>query len=107
MSSGDFYSTAKMEQNLKNRKISATKSKVEWLKIQWLLHQKSTPFCIHYKYSNNEDLLFDSFNIEKRRSVQAFENIELNTLYPKGHNIDNKKKEGPSRVNSFHTSCSS
>lgn len=93
MSSNDFYSTVNLEKNLTNRKISANKSKVEWLKIQWLLYKKADPFCIFYKYSNNDDVLFDSVNIAKRQSVHASEDIKLNILYPNGHKIDTKKKK--------------
>lgn len=88
MSSNDFYSTVNLEKNLTNRKIFANKSKVEWLKIQWLLYKKADPFCIFYKYSNNDDVLFDSVNIAKRQSVHASEDIKLNILYPNGHKID-------------------
>lgn len=93
MSSDHFYSTENLEKNLTNRKISANKSKVEWLKIQWLFYKKSDPFVIYYKYSNNSDVLFDSVSISKRNSVHASENIQLNILYPNGHKIDIKKKK--------------
>lgn len=92
MSSDDFYSTANLEKNLTNRKISENKSKVEWLKIQWLLYKKSDPFCIFYKYSNNEDVLFDSVSIAKRKCADNSKD-DLSVLYPNGHKIDPKKKK--------------
>lgn len=94
MSSNDFYSTLKLEQNLTNRKISENKSKVEWLKIQWLLFKRSSPFVIFYKYSNNEDVLFDSVSIAKRRSAASNSNDDqLSILYPNGHEINTAKKK--------------
>nr|CAI5835144.1 unnamed protein product [Callosobruchus analis] len=69
------------------------KSKVEWLKIQWLHYQSSDPFCIFYKYSNNDDVPFDTVSIAKRKSVTASATNQLCILYPNGHKIDTKKKK--------------
>nr|CAH7719259.1 unnamed protein product [Callosobruchus chinensis] len=92
MSSRDFYSTAMLEKNLTNRKISEVKSKVEWLKIQWLHYKRTDPFCIFYKYSNNDEVPFDVVNIAKRQSVPGTVDAKLCVLYPNEHKIDTKKK---------------
>ena len=91
----DFFSTKTLENNLSNRKISINNSKVEWLKIQWLHYKNTNPFCIFYKYSNNEATLFDSVDISKRRKLVTtnFEDVHLNILYPSGNKIDIKKKK--------------
>lgn len=89
----DFFSTSELEKLITNRKISSNKSKVEWLKIQWLHYRKSHPFTIYYKYSNNPHVLYDTVNIAKRNSVNIDSGIQLNVLYPNGHKIDSKKKK--------------
>lgn len=93
MTCHDFFSTSELEKLITNRKMSSNKSKVEWLKIQWLHYEKSHLFTIYYKYSNNPYVLYDSVNIAKRNSVNLDFAIRLDVLYPNGRKIDSKKKK--------------
>lgn len=92
MTSEDFFSTKKLESNITNRKVTAEKSKVKWLSIQWLLFHKTHPFSIFFKYSNNPEVLFENVNIKKRNSVCIAE-LELDVLYPVGKLISVEKKK--------------
>lgn len=85
-----FISTQSLERNITNRKVSVSKGKVEWLKIQWLKFHKMHPFKFFFKYSNNNDVLFDEVDLKKRNS-HVIQNLEI--LYPDGHVISDKKKK--------------
>lgn len=50
MTKEDFYSTKNLENNITNRKVTAEKSKVKWLSMQWLLYYKNHPFSLFFKY---------------------------------------------------------
>lgn len=92
MTTEDFVSTKKLENNITNRKVTAEKAKVKWLSIQWLLYHKNHPFTIFFKYSNNPEVLFESVDIKKRNSVNIA-NMELDVLYPVGKQISVEKKK--------------
>ncbi|CAH1109009.1 unnamed protein product [Psylliodes chrysocephalus] len=66
--SEDFKSTTRLEALLTNMKKREQDIKVEWLKIQWLMFKAEEPFKIYFKYSNNEDVLFYSVNVSKKRA---------------------------------------
>ncbi|CAB3252755.1 unnamed protein product [Arctia plantaginis] len=55
MKRDDFISTKALETNITNRKIGVDRSKVEWLQIQWILYNKSHPFSMFFKYSNEPE----------------------------------------------------
>lgn len=90
MGTKDFFSTKKLENNITNRKIDVDKSKVQWLKIQWLRFSSETPFKIFYKYSNNEITHFSELDVEKRNTT-LIENLDL--LFPNGNCINVLKKK--------------
>lgn len=92
MTTDDFVSTKKLENNITNRKVTAEKSKVKWLSIQWLLYHKIHPFSIFFKYSNNPEVLFENVNIKKRNSINIAD-LELDLLYPLGKQISVEKKK--------------
>lgn len=92
MKRDDFISTKALETNITNRKIGIDKSKVEWLKIQWMLYNKSHPFSMFFKYSNEPEVLFTEVNFSKRSS-QSTSNFELEILYPEGRKISPEKKK--------------
>lgn len=91
MTSDDFFSTKTLENAITNRKINERKSKVEWLKIQWLRYTSDTNHRFQYKYSNSQDVLFDTVNVA-RRNVNSH-TASLNLLYPNGRPIETKKKK--------------
>lgn len=88
----DFVSTKNLEKNICNRKVATDGSKMEWLKIQWLLFHKIHPYTIYFKYSNNDDVLFASTDLKKRTS-KALTECELEQMYPKGRAITKEKKK--------------
>lgn len=92
MTKEDFYSTKNLENNIANRKVTAEKSKVKWLSMQWLLYRKNHPFSLFFKYSNNPEVLFENVNLKKRNSVDLA-NIQLDILYPVGKQISVEKKK--------------
>lgn len=62
----DFYSTKKLEINITYRKVTAEKSKVKWLSIQWLLSQElRVAFIIFFKYWNSAEVLFENVDLKK------------------------------------------
>ncbi|XP_039747039.1 uncharacterized protein LOC120637854 isoform X2 [Pararge aegeria] len=92
MKGDDFISTKALETNITNRKIGVDRSKVEWLKIQWLLYNKSHPFSMFFKYSNEPEVLFAEVNFSKRSSKDT-SNFELEILFPEGRKISHEKKK--------------
>ncbi|KAJ8975146.1 hypothetical protein NQ317_012423 [Molorchus minor] len=100
MTKSDFISTKVLESNITNRKISETKTKVEWLKIQWLRFIKESPYSIQYKYSNREEIHFDVIDISKRKSTLNENQLPL--LYPTGNIINEKKRKILSYWKLFH-----
>lgn len=68
MTSRDFFSSKSLEKNITNRRVSLDNNKLEWLKIQWLKFHKLHQFSFFYKYSNNEEVLFNE-NVKKLQSV--------------------------------------
>lgn len=92
MKMSNFFSTKVLENNSINRKISEAKTKVEWLKIQWLRFRKDFPNNIQFKYSNNEGFQFETVDLSKRKSVSK-EIMELPLLYPNGNTINEAKKK--------------
>lgn len=86
----DFFSSKSLENNITRRKISKTKDKVEWLKIQWLRFESSEPFSLKYKYTNQEEINFDELDLKKRTS-QVKTGLEL--LHPTGNCISIEKKK--------------
>ena len=94
MKRDDFISTKALETNITNRKIGVDRSKVEWLKIQWILYNKSHPFSMFFKYSNEPEVLFTEVNFSKRSS-QNTSNFELEILFPEGRKISHEKKKRP------------
>lgn len=91
MKSNNFISTVVLENNITNRKIAQSKMKVEWLKIQWLQFQKQAPYSINFKYSNQNDVPFETVDISKRKSSGGV--TELQMLYPNGNVINDLKKK--------------
>jgi len=79
-----------LENNITRRKISKTKDKVEWLKMQWLRFESSQPFSLKYKYTNQEEIDFDELDLKKRTS-QVITSLEL--LHPTGNCISVEKKK--------------
>ncbi|CAK1555664.1 unnamed protein product [Leptosia nina] len=94
MQKDDFKSTKCLESNITNRKLSVERSKVEWLKIQWILYNKMHPLSMYYKYSNNQDALFTEVIFSKRTSRDP-SNFELEVLYPNGKKNNTEKKKDP------------
>lgn len=90
MNKSDFFSTIKLEKNITHRKIDVDKSKVEWLKIQWLRFSFEMPYKIFFKYSNNDIAQFSELNLEKRNTT-LIANLDL--LYPNGNCINPLKKK--------------
>lgn len=90
MDKNDFFSTNNLEKNITHRKIDIDKSKVEWLKIQWLRFFSEMPFKIFFKYSNNEIVQFNELDLQKRTST-LIGNLDL--LYPNGNSINPLKKK--------------
>lgn len=90
MYTNDFFSTKSLENNITRRKISKTKDKVEWLKMQWLRFESSQPFSLKYKYTNQEEIDFDELNLKERTS-QVITSLEL--LHPTGNCISVEKKK--------------
>ncbi|CAH1107166.1 unnamed protein product [Psylliodes chrysocephalus] len=99
MKSSNFFSTKSFENNITNRKISKDKVKVKWLKIQWLRFQNHCPFKIQFKYSNNNDVLFETVDISKRKSVLQAPKLAL--LYPDGNVINDAKKKDLLQLKEF------
>lgn len=95
MKKSDFVSTRLLENNITNRKQSEEKTKVEWLKFQWLRFTKEAIHKFQYKYSNNEDVLFQTVDLHKRGSLST-ELVPLPLLYPNGNVINEAKKKGSS-----------
>lgn len=92
MKRADFISTKALETNITNRKVAVDRSKVEWLKIQWMLYNKMHPFSLFFKYSNNPEAMFTEANLSKRAS-QDTATFELEILYPDGRKISPEKKK--------------
>lgn len=90
MDKNNFFSTKKLESNITNRKIDVDKSKVQWLKIQWLRFSLETPFKIFYKYSNTDLTNFSELNVEKRNTT-LIDNLDF--LFPNGNCINVLKKK--------------
>ncbi|CAF4948137.1 unnamed protein product [Pieris macdunnoughi] len=84
---------------------------IKWLSIQWLLFNKMHPFTLLFKYSNNEDVLFENVDLKKRGSTDLT-GIKLDPLYPDGQSISCEKKKDlldllpsiPPVYHSFYTS---
>ncbi|XP_074028086.1 uncharacterized protein [Leptinotarsa decemlineata] len=91
MDKSNFFSTKFLESTITNRKVSESKTKVEWLKIQWLRFRKDFPNTLQYKYSNHEDVYFETVDLKKRKSVSK-NTMELPLLYPNGNTINEAKK---------------
>lgn len=83
-----FKSSKQLEDNITNRKVNSDKSKVEWLKIQWIYFTSEKPYCMHYKYSNNDT--FEFFEVDLKKRVTK-EHQELDVLFPNGRTIDYAK----------------
>lgn len=62
----NFFSSTNLENALTHRKKTAAGNKMEWLRIQWLRFTKEAPTVFEYKYSNNEDVLFENIEMKKR-----------------------------------------
>lgn len=92
MNKEHFFSTKKLETNITNRKVTVERSKVMWLKMQWLKFHKMHQFKIFFKYSNNTDVLFESVDVSKRNS-KSLAGIELDLVYPDGKEISKEKKK--------------
>lgn len=86
-----FFSSKSLERNITNRKVSVDKGKVEWLKMQWLMFHEMHPFKLYFKYSNNDEVLFQEVDLKKRYSI-IIENLVI--LYPDGHAVSDNKKKG-------------
>lgn len=99
MKSSNFFSTKPLENNITNRKISKDNVKVEWLKIQWLRFQSHCPFDIQFKYSNNNDVPFETVDISKRKSLLPESKLPL--LYPNGNVINDAKKKDLLQLKEF------
>ncbi|CAH0730418.1 unnamed protein product, partial [Brenthis ino] len=103
MMTENFKSIEKLEKLITNRKIDnntdkSQRTKVEWLKIQWLRFTHDNPYKIYYKYTNSNDETFSPFNcfdIEKKRTrfSSSLTDINLDVLYPNGRPIEKKKYE--------------
>ena len=90
MKSEHFFSTKELESSITNRKIAPDKSKVEWMKMQWIRFEKNKPCIISFKYSNSEIVPFNEVDVKKRNTVFPANLGDL--LYPNGRKIDVKKK---------------
>ncbi|CAG4955519.1 unnamed protein product [Colias eurytheme] len=85
-----FFSTKRLEMNITNRKITSEGSKVKWLSIQWLKYHQMHKHKIFFKYSNNEDVIFEYVDLSKRNTTDI---TELELLYPDGKAISKEKKK--------------
>jgi len=65
MYTNGFFSSKSLENNITRRKVSKTKDKVEWLKMQWLQFESSQPFSLKYKYTNQEEIDFVELDLKK------------------------------------------
>lgn len=72
MKRDDFISTKALETYITNKKIGVDRSKVAWLKIQWILYNKSHPFSMFFKYSNEPEVLFTEVNFSKKSSQNTY-----------------------------------
>lgn len=91
MTSSDFFSTRELEKALTNRKKTEADEKVEWLRIQWLRYDKEKPGILQYKYSNNENVLFNEVNVKKRGKKTFQEMAKLLPLFEGPKAIQEKK----------------
>lgn len=97
MTSVNFFSTKALEEDITNRKVSADKDKVEWLKIRWIQLRKDEPKKMFYKYNYivDSEELFSVVDLAKKsgrgRPSREFPSPTL--LYPKGKVITKEKKK--------------
>ncbi|CAG9773480.1 unnamed protein product [Ceutorhynchus assimilis] len=91
ISGKDFFSTRVLENSITNRKVSENGSKVEWMKMQWLRYTSENKHRFQFKYSNSEDVLFNSVNVSKRKAGNQVNAVQL--LFPNGRPIEKKKKQ--------------
>nr|CAI5841797.1 unnamed protein product [Callosobruchus analis] len=85
----DFFSTKRLENAVTNRKIGEGGVKVQWMKIQWLHFSSSTKHRFGFKLFNSKEILFDTADVRKRKTVSTVETLDL--LYPNGRPIEEKK----------------
>lgn len=84
MRSSDFFSSDRITQAITNRKQHEG-HKVAWLNIRVLRVSKAKPFVMEYKYSHNEDVLFEEVSFAKRlKGVQTpLHKLALKQVHPK------------------------
>nr|CAI5830760.1 unnamed protein product [Callosobruchus analis] len=79
MCKDDFFSTKRLENAVTNRKIGEGGVKVH----------SSTKHLFGFKLSNSKEILFDTADVRKRKTVSTVETLDL--LYPNGRPIEEKK----------------
>lgn len=81
MQTSDFFSTKGLENALTHRKKSETGEKLEWLRLQWLRYEADSPGVFQFKYSNNEDVIFNQIDMRKRGSNSFQELARITPLF--------------------------
>lgn len=113
MSRKDFFSCKQLESITTNRKKSLNKDKVEWLKIQKIVYNRSTPFNLKvYKYGAIEPIEVSLRKRGKMAYSATFGNVSFVPLYTQSRPIKRKKYDDlqkllefvPSEFHKFYTS---
>lgn len=89
MKTVDFYSTAKLEKLIVNRKKGTAGEKINWLRTKEILLKKENPYSIYMRSTFDEDFIEVDIKRKPLRgkpTVEAFED-NLLPLWPNGKEI--------------------
>lgn len=92
MEKEDFFSSKNFESIITNRKLSVNKDKVEWLKIQKIVNNRSKPFNMTV-YNARYDQPIEVSISKRGKSANSikFENVSFEPLYTQCRPIPRKK----------------
>lgn len=86
----DFVSSARLQNIITNRKKDRAGKKINWLRIQRIIYERSKPFELFIEYYSSESQTPINVSLKKKGSKSTFSGTRYGLLYAEPRAIDKK-----------------